>query len=199
MPHDWVVAKLDFSNAFNSISRDSMLEAVHSSIPELDSFCRLSYEEPSILKYGCREILSSEGVQQGDPLGPLLFSLTIHPLLSSLKSALAFGYLDDVTVGGDEASVEDDVSSLMEDGKAIGLSLNIRKCELISSRPINKFPIISSFTHLQTDEANLLGAPLHSGSSMDSALNTQCGNLERAVSRLKLISAHDALTILRNC
>ena len=110
-------------------------------------------------------------------MGPLLFSLTIHPLLSSLKSALAFGYLDNVTVGGAGASVEEDVSRLMRDGKAIGLSLNIGKCELIASRPTVKFPIISSFTLRRTDEANLLGAPLEPGPSMDSALNTQLSNI----------------------
>ena len=199
MPDDWVVAKLDFSNAFNSISRGAMLAAVHSSIPELDAFCRLSYVEPSILRYGDREIISSEGVQQGDPLGPLLFSLTIHPLLSSLTSELGFGYLDDVTVGGVGATVEDDVSMLKVEGEAIGLSLNIGKCELISARPTHTFPIISSFRHCFPNEANLLGAPLQPGPSMDSALNTQCNNLDRAVSRLKLITAHDALIILRNC
>ena len=119
--------------------------------------------------------------------------------LKSLKSALAFGYLNDVTVGGDGASVEEDVSRLKSEGKDIGLSLNIGKCELITARPTNKFPIIGSFKLLHSDEPNLLGAPLQPGPSMDSTLNTQCDNLERAVSRLKLISAHDALTILRNC
>src|SRR3984893_8063850 len=106
-----------------------MLVAVHSSVPELDAVCCLSYEEPSILRYGQREILSSEGVQLGDPLGPLLFSLTLHPLLCSLKSELSFGYLDDVTIGGNEVSVEEDVKWLMKESQSIGLSVNISKCD----------------------------------------------------------------------
>ena len=57
---------------------------------------------------------------------------------------------------------------------------------------------MSTFIHQSPDEANLLGAPLLTGSSMDSALSKQCSNLERAANRLKLISAHDALTILRH-
>jgi len=39
--------------------------------------------------------MSQEGPQQGDPLGPLLFCNTIHPLLTSLGSVL-LGYMDDV-------------------------------------------------------------------------------------------------------
>src|SRR5687768_6731841 len=130
MPGHWVVAKLDYSNTFNTFNRIAMLTAVHSHIPQLDSFCRLAYEKPSILRYGDRQILSSEGVQQEDSLGPLLFSLTLYPLLSSLKSDLKFGYLDDVTVGGKVESVEEDVNLLMLESPRIGLKLNISKCEL---------------------------------------------------------------------
>jgi len=198
MPVDWVVAKLDYSNAFNSLHRDKMLAAVHSYIPQLDSFCRLAYEQPSVLRYGERQILSSEGVQQGDPLGPLLFSLTLHPLLSALKSDLRFGYLDDVTLGGIEALVEEDVRMLKIESPKIGLSLNIDKCELICMQIKSKSPILSTFMHQLPFEANLLGAPLLTGSSMNVALNKHCTNLERAIGRLKLISAHDALTILRH-
>ena len=34
---------------------------------------------------------SATGVQQGDPLGPVLFSLTIHSLASEIASILKFG------------------------------------------------------------------------------------------------------------
>ena len=39
MPANFIVAKLDFTNAFNNLHRDKMLEMVGSKIPELDRFC----------------------------------------------------------------------------------------------------------------------------------------------------------------
>ena len=44
--------------------------------------------------------MSREGVQQGDPLGPLFFCLTIHELTIQLESDLCMFYLDDGTLGG---------------------------------------------------------------------------------------------------
>jgi len=43
MPSDSVVAKLDFSNAFNCLHRDVMLTAVKDQLPELYKFCHLAY------------------------------------------------------------------------------------------------------------------------------------------------------------
>jgi hypothetical protein len=86
-------------------------------------------------------------VQQGDPLGPLIFSLTLHPLLSSLKSDLKFGYLDDVTVGGVAASVEKDVNMPMLESPEIGLELNITKCEVICNQSDIQLPTLSTFIH----------------------------------------------------
>ena len=101
MPDSHVVAKLDFTNAFNSIRRDSLLEVVVTHIPELLQFCLSSYGQPSNLLYDQHIIASQEGVQQGDPLGPLLFCLTIQPILNSLESNLLLGYLDDIYIGGE--------------------------------------------------------------------------------------------------
>jgi hypothetical protein len=92
--------KLDFSNAFNTLRRDDMLEAVLKEIPEIFNFCHLSYAENSTLLFNEFKISSEEGPQQGDPLGPLLFALTIHPILQSLVSEFKTGYLDDVAIGG---------------------------------------------------------------------------------------------------
>ena len=49
MPDDYVVAKLYFKNAFNSLHRDAMLQAIHTHVPEIYSFCHLAYYFDSIL------------------------------------------------------------------------------------------------------------------------------------------------------
>ena len=52
------------------------------------------------------------GVQQGDPLGPFLFSLTLQPLLKELAERrapdtleLVFAYLDDLCLAGNAEEV----------------------------------------------------------------------------------------------
>ncbi|GKE38719.1 putative reverse transcriptase domain-containing protein, partial [Tanacetum coccineum] len=54
-------------------------------------------------------IWSATGVQQGDPFGPLLFALILHPLVHKIRdnSKLLFHacYLDDGTVIGDSEEV----------------------------------------------------------------------------------------------
>jgi len=91
--------------------------------------------------------LYQEGPQQGDPLGPLLFSITLQPLLDSLISELTLGYLDDLTVGDNQTKVAADVLRIKEIGESIGLSLNISKCELICN-PNTAIvdPLLQSFT-----------------------------------------------------
>ena len=195
---DSIIAKLDFTNAFNSVHRDAMLESVSSLAPEIYSFCHLCYNRPSVLKFGNREVLSQEGVQQGDPLGPLLFCLTIHPMLSSLKSDLVIGYLDDITLGGSVATVSEDVEAVRSQGLRLGLTLNDSKCELISSRGVVSVQTFKDFVSLDPDKAILLGAPLSKGPAMDEALQNRCSDLSRAIDRLKLLSAHDALILLRS-
>ena len=130
-----VILKLDFENAFNCIRRDKMLQAVSNLAPELAPFVLASYSEPSTLFWGETSLRSSEGVQQGDPLGPLLFCLTIHKLTSQLESEFCLFYLDDGTLGGDAEQVLLDLLLVEQGAKELGLSLNRGKCEVISKDP----------------------------------------------------------------
>lgn len=197
MSPDEVVVKLDFSNAFNSVRRDVMLNTVSGILPQVYKFCWSAYSGDSVLQFGNRSVFSSEGVQQGDPIGPLLFCLTLHPLLSSLSSKLKIGYLDDLTIGGDLNSVCNDVSLITSKGVEMGLHLNEDKCEFIKSSSCPPGRSVSSFTHVLPSEAFLLGAPLLQDSALDKALSESLAELSRGQSRLKLISAHDALILLK--
>jgi hypothetical protein len=65
--------KIDFSNAFNTLRREHMLAVIHEEMPELFPFIYSCYSGQSFLRFGQYTLLSDEGTQQGDPLGPLLF------------------------------------------------------------------------------------------------------------------------------
>ena len=92
--------KLDFRNAFNCLRRDKMLSAVSEKVPELLPLIHSAYSSPSSLFIGDSTIQSSERVQQGDPLGPLLFCLTTVDIIGKLRSELCMFYLDDGILGG---------------------------------------------------------------------------------------------------
>ena len=64
------MVKLDFRNAFNSIRRDRMLEAVRDLAPTIYQLVHSAYSSSSCLVWGEHTIQSAEGVQQGDPLVP---------------------------------------------------------------------------------------------------------------------------------
>ena len=81
------------------------------------------------------DIHSSEGVQQGDPVGPLLFCLTTHPMLLKLWSVLKVFYLDDGTLGSSLEDVLCDLKMVEREAAALGLQLNHARYKLISNYP----------------------------------------------------------------
>ena len=109
-----------------------MLEATLVLTPDLFPFAHSVYSSPSSLYWGDRIIQSAEGVQQGDPLGPLLFCLTIHKIISQLRSELRIAYLDDVTLGGCTSDVLQDVELVHHCSDELGLQLNHLKSVMTS-------------------------------------------------------------------
>ena len=79
------ILQIGFCNAFNSIKRNEMLKTVARSMPGIAAFTNSCYSQHSQL-FNDNFVLSSEsGIQQGDPLGPLLFSLTLWPIIEKIQ------------------------------------------------------------------------------------------------------------------
>lgn len=104
-----VLVKLDFRNAFNEISRQAVVSAAHAAFPGLARYTTWCYAHPSYLHFGSSTtVLSAGGVQQGDPLGPLLFAAAIQPIVKELQAGpldMTLFYLDDGIIAGDVPAV----------------------------------------------------------------------------------------------
>ena len=82
---------------------------------------------------------STCGVQQGDPLGPLPFSLTLQPALRAASEAasldLCFAYLDDVVLAGSASQVTSVLRAFCQTAGEAGLVLEPSKSEAVLSGP----------------------------------------------------------------
>ena len=201
MGKERLLLKLDFSNAFNSIRRDKMLITVQEICPSIFPFVHSAYAQPTNLYFGGHIIPSAEGVQQGDPLGPLLFCLAIFELTSSLKSKFHAFYLDDGILGGSPNEVLSDLQCLEQAASNLGLCLNKSKCELISYDQSIISDMLSSCPGLiciDPADASLLGSPIGGQSSIDSVLRSKIDSLQTLGDRLTILHSHDALCLLRH-
>ncbi|XP_022023453.1 uncharacterized protein LOC110923700 [Helianthus annuus] len=127
---------VDFSNAFNLVDRIALLNEVRKMCPSISAWVDFLYGQPARLYVGNDYIWSSTGVQQGDPLGPLLLAFVLHPLVLRIRDRckLLFHawYLDDGTIIVDATQVTKALDIIRVEGHSLGLLLNIKKTEVFS-------------------------------------------------------------------
>lgn len=125
-----IVVKLDLTNAFNTVHRSTVIREVIRRFPAAAPLVSQAYSLPSPLHLGSTRLWSSRGVQQGDPLGPILFALALDPAIQTLGSPLNLWFLDDGTLAGPIDSIEADLRRLFPTLQKMGLDINMRKCEI---------------------------------------------------------------------
>ena len=77
--------QIDASNAFNSINRSVLLHNIKILCPQISTYIFNCYCKPArVFLTGGREIMSSEGTTQGDPIAMGMYALGLMPLLSSV-------------------------------------------------------------------------------------------------------------------
>jgi len=199
-----VFLKLDFRNAFNTVNRKVMLTEVVKISPDIFPFIYQCYGKPSFLMFGKEVILSQSGVQQGDPLGPMLFCLSINNLIKSLGSRFNAWYLDDGSLGDSSAVVLNDLQTVIEQSKCLGLELNFEKCELfcvngIDSSIVSKFnSLCPNIKILNKSDLFLLGSPL-TDPALKICLEAKKEKFQKMFSKLDDLPSHISYTLLKHC
>lgn len=207
LPNDsrWTLL-MDFSNAFNSIHRGYMFDEVRARLPTLAAWVESCYSAQPHLLFGEHTILSRCGVQQGDPLGPLCFALTLHPIVERIKREVPnllinAWYLDDGTLCGSPADLLQALRIVEEDGPARGLHLNRSKSLLFIPREAEAAnnPLPPEIP-ISRSGFCLLGSPIGPADFCESIVMKRVEKIRASVTNLRdLEDAQMETTLLRSC
>ena len=203
-----VLIKVDFENAFNSVSRQAMLDKILAKYPSLYKFTSSCYGQSSHLFFGDSLLSSQVGPQQGDPEAPPLFCDVTIDMINGLNSSLNIWYLDDGAIADTWEVALEDLKKIKEVAAELGLKIKPSKCEItflgqITSRMRDR--ILSEFNSVcpgiivtPKEELELLGAPL-GAVSRKRVLDKKVEDFETMSSNLEKMEPHTALFLLRNC
>ena len=132
---------------------------------------------------------SEEGVQQGDPLGPLYFCCGIMRLVNEIESLHPLynkWYMDDGGIVADVPTLLKVWKILEERGPGCGLHLNASKCEWTWLNPQREDPCpIRQVQLVPHSEIQMLGVPLGSDAFVKEFVGKKLlGRLQSTINQL---------------
>ena len=206
-----VLVKIDFTNAFNCVNRQAFLEQCRHHFPGLSRWAEWCYAQPSKLFFGPETISSENGVQQGDPIGPLLFALALQPILLELKNGhsdqglqLSYSYLDDLILAGEQRAVAWFFNFIKAAASKIVLEFNMSKCEVIpaagNNATLQKDLFPNNVIFRDNGNFELLGGPIGSNEFCNQHTQERVDKASELLTALgELPDPQVALTLLRHC
>ena len=207
LEEDFGVLKVDMKNAFNQVSRRALLSECAEHFPELLPWVGWCYGQHPYLWHTLGCLTSESGVQQGDPLGPLLFSLVLNVLVKTISEDKACSsnlfhawYLDDGVLAGPRQSLCRCLSLLQVHGPALSLLVNVSKCEVFSHHNLDVFP--SGMKASDKPNIVILGVAIGDLDFCSSFISTKRMEARALLSQLEQVGVLDpqvALVLLRLC
>ena len=223
-PRPLACLSIDLFNAFNSIDRAAVLRTLFSnhSLSQCWRTVSFAYGQVGLLLVRCDPsvpdqdafIESRAGVRQGDPLSPLLFCLTLHPVYSAVAKLVCAGvhaFVDDSHSLGTIAECWNVWQALPALLAPLGLTLNVTKCQLtcfqldralLNAEDAAAFSALSSVgLRINRDSLSLLGSVVGSdGSCVRQRLNDDEAFWERhetVLRRIRLMGKQSAWAALQ--
>lgn len=211
--NEFAILKIDLENAFNLVSRPAILFCVQKYLPQLYGYTDTAYGAASAphVWYCEFKFLSAQGVQQGDPLGPLLFALVLHHFCESTtldideeKPNLEIFYLDDGTFLGPHKWLVQQLERFGSDeAKRHGFHLRSDKTHVWWPTSISKehrelYPADTKFP--SADGINIFGNPVGGAKFYKDFFRESTEKCERGLRELKYLNnLHVAMDLLRQC
>ena len=119
----FTLLKIYLVNAFNLVSRQALLSECSTHFPQLLPWVSWCFCGHPVLWHTLGNLTSQSGVQQGDPMGPLLFSLVLNVVIKVIAThpeccdlCYHVWYLDEGVLAGPSSHVRKALDLLMELG-----------------------------------------------------------------------------------
>ena len=156
---------------------------------------------------GTTTILSTTGVHQGDPLGPLLFAVGQHPVVTMLSEVAPnlqqnSWFLDDGVIVGTKEDHQRVVDVITSEGPPRGLFFSLTKSLVWcpGHDPSDMDPLNRGITRHTEDGTTLLGAPIGNWTYEEEVLESRIFKIEEVLARLHLLEdPHQEFALLRSC
>ena len=193
---DAALLTVDQANAFNSVARPAVFEAVKERVPELLPMVQWAYGAPTDLHIvgapaGTPPVQSQTGVRQGDPLGMLLFSLALQRPLERTRDAApgvaVLALADDVSLVGRVDALGIAFRKLQgpEGAAGIGLRVQQRKCAITSGPPddVARLAVELGVEH-RAPGVTVCGTPIGTAAYEEEALTRRATDVKAQVQKL---------------
>ena len=206
-PSKWVL-QIDLQNAYNSLDRSKMLAEVARQLPECLPWAVTCYGTPSFLQFGSSTLISSSGVQQGDPFAGDCFAITLQPILETIETeaptlAAHAWFHDDGNAVGDLDELGQVVDIVKREGPALGVTLNLDKssiwCPMVTG-PGEPDPLHRKILRIQDTGIKLLGSPIGDEDYIKRFFQARTDKVRSITAELSsLQQPHLEFVLLRSC
>jgi hypothetical protein len=188
LSYDECILQVDFSNAFNMVDRATFIRLVKIHFPQLSNITNFLYQSQAFLIVGPQlHLRSYSGVQQGDPLAPLLFALVLRDLTLQLNVnvlKLNQWYLDDGHLSGKIGDILEALSLIEKLGPERGIYLNRAKCVMYITQEYVDSGLdfeLASDLRLVSDGLTVLGSPIGSANYVKDHMTKQVNVLSETM------------------